>query len=323
MAADPQIPPVRSSALAQVAELLLRVADGDMTVAADPDAEPDPELRAVLVGLNMLIEELAAREGARAEAEQRARNKAIALEQANSQLKRSNEALAASNIELSRFAYVAGHDLREPLRTLTGFSELLLAEYADRFDERGTRWLKFVEEGAERMGRMIRGLMDYSRVDGQEHPFELVDFNRVVKDAKKNLASAIRESGATIVADPLPTLPADGGQILQLFQNLIGNGIKFRRGELPVVRITAEESEDQWRFHVSDNGIGMAAEYLDRVFEPFKRLVPRRLYPGSGIGLAICRKVVERHGGRISVTSVAGKGSTFTFTMPTGEASHV
>ncbi len=224
--------------------------------------------------------------------------------------------LQRSNLELQQFAYVASHDLQEPLRAVATFCDLLRRRYRGRLDEEADQWIEFAVDGARRMQTLIQDLLAYSRLESRAGPIAPVDCEAVFGRAVANLGSAIEETAACITHDPLPTLEGDFGQLVQLFQNLLGNAIKFRSSEPVRIHVSAEQSGDGWRFSVRDNGIGLDPKYAERIFELFKRLHPADEYPGSGIGLAICRKVVERHGGRIWVQSQPGVGSTFYFTIP-------
>ncbi|MES2467796.1 MAG: PAS domain S-box protein [Verrucomicrobiota bacterium] len=232
------------------------------------------------------------------------------------ELKRTVEELARSNAELEQFAYVASHDLQEPLRAVAGCVELLEKDYHGKFDAGADELLRHAVDGATRMQTMIRDLLAYSRVGTRAQPFVEVDCQAALDLALTNLSTAIHESGAVITHDPLPALMADPTQLAQLFQNLIGNGIKFRSGRPPEIHVGAQRQDEGWLFSVRDNGIGIEPQYLDRIFVIFQRLHTRAEYPGTGIGLAICKRIVERHGGRISVESEPGKGSTFFFTLP-------
>ncbi|MBE9126820.1 MULTISPECIES: PAS domain S-box protein [unclassified Coleofasciculus] len=232
------------------------------------------------------------------------------LEQLAADLKRSNQ-------ELEQFAYVASHDLQEPLRAVTGYTQLLAQEYQDRFDESAQEYMGYVVDGATRMQQLIRDLLAYSRVGSRAREFAPVDCNGVLHQVLDNLQIAIAETNASITHQPLPTLIADNNQLVQLFQNLIGNAIKFnRKGELPQVHIEAQLNDGEWLFSVRDNGIGIKPQYLERIFIIFKRLHTRKEFSGTGIGLAICKKIVERHKGRIWVESQPGMGTTFYFTIP-------
>ncbi|QDV43710.1 Phytochrome-like protein cph1 [Stieleria neptunia] len=230
-------------------------------------------------------------------------------------LAKAKEALERSNADLQQFAYVASHDLQEPLRAVAGHCQLLEMALADNSDERVNKFLRHAVDGAKRMQQLINNLLDYSRVQSRGREMVAVDMHGVVDDAMKNLAVAIEEHDAVIQIDDLPRIKGDRGQLVQLFQNLIGNAIKFCGDDAPSLRIAAEREADRWRFSVRDNGIGLEAEYQDRIFVIFQRLHGRSQYPGTGLGLAIAKRIVERHGGRIWVQSEPGSGSTFFFTL--------
>lgn len=231
-------------------------------------------------------------------------------------LKLIEQELQRSNQELEQFAYVASHDLQEPLRAITGYTQLLLQQYGDRFDDTAQSYADFVVDGAKRMQQLIQDLLAYSRVGTRGKEFAPTDCNLVVQQALRNLQMTIAERQAVITVDPLPTLQVDQNQLIQVFQNLIGNALKFCRAEPPQVQIWAEQQGMDYFFSIRDNGIGIKPQYLDRIFEIFKRLHTRREYPGTGIGLAICKKIVLRHGGQIWAESEPGCGTTFHFTIP-------
>jgi len=224
--------------------------------------------------------------------------------------------LDLSNKELEEFAYVASHDLQEPLRKVTSFAGMLADKYKGRLDEKADTLIEFVVDGATRMSNLIRDILTYSRVTTAGGEFGETDCNEVVKRVLGDLELTMKDSQGKITFDILPTVSADALQIGQLFQNLIGNAIKYRGKEAPRVHISAERKVDEWIFSVSDNGIGIDPEHLERIFVIFQRLHTRVEYPGTGIGLAVCKKIVERHGGRIWVESEPGKGSTFFFIIP-------
>jgi len=224
--------------------------------------------------------------------------------------------LSRSNKELEQFAYVASHDLREPLRMVTSFSQLLKQKYQGRLDSDADEFIGYIVGGAARMDALIQDLLEYSRVSSQAKPFGPTDMEVVMDNVHKNMAVIIRENGADITSGPLPTIIADQSQMVQLVQNLVANAIIYRRDELPKIRVEAREKGLEWIFSVHDNGIGIDPAYFDKIFELFQRLHSREQYPGTGIGLAICRRIVERHGGRIWVKSEPGKGSIFFFSIP-------
>ncbi len=228
-----------------------------------------------------------------------------------------SEKLARSNQELERFAYVASHDLQEPLRMVASFTQLLSQRYTGRLDETADKYIHYAVDGAKRMQQLIADLLAFSRVNSKELDLRPTGCEALIVAALQNLRAAIEESGAAIDRDPLPEVCVDEGQFIQLFQNLLGNAIKFRRKETsPRIHVSAVDDGAEWLFSVQDNGIGIEPKHADRVFQIFQRLHTRTEYPGTGIGLAVCQKVVERHGGRIWVESQPGMGSNFRFTVP-------
>ena len=229
--------------------------------------------------------------------------------------KRAEEELRRSNEELERFAYVASHDLQEPLRTVTSYVQLLARRYRDKLDADAAEFIEFAVQGAMRMQRLIEDLLAFSRVGTRAAALVPTDANAALDAALENLKAAAGEAGATLTRGPLPTVLADPVQLGQLFTNLVGNAVKFRGTEPPRVQIGAERDGTQWVFRVRDNGIGIDPQYFERIFVIFQRLHGRNEYPGTGIGLAVCRKIVERHGGRIWVESEEGGGATFSFTL--------
>ncbi|MDJ0897691.1 MAG: ATP-binding protein, partial [Xenococcus sp. MO_188.B8] len=227
--------------------------------------------------------------------------------------------LQRSNAELKRFAYVASHDLQEPLNHVSNYVQLLEMRYGDHLDEDAKDFIGFAVEGVSLMQTLIDDVLAYSKVDSQGSQFELSEVKVSLKQAITNLQKRIRESKAKItIQDSLPTIMADTTQLMQLFQNLIGNAIKFRSAATPEIEIKAERKEDEWLFSVKDNAIGIDPQFSDRIFVIFQRLHTRDEYPGTGMGLAICKKIIECHRGRIWVESELGKGSTFYFTIPVG-----
>ena len=225
------------------------------------------------------------------------------------------EDLARSNTELERFAYVASHDLREPLRMVTSYTKLLARRYKGRLDRDADEFINYAVDGAVRMEQLIEDLLLYSRMGVRDLLFKPVDCEIVLTRALANLQTALQESGALVTHDPLPTVMGDDTQLVQVFQNLIGNGIKFRGEMTPCVHVSVNERPEEWVFAIQDNGMGIDPQYADLIFVIFQRLHSRAEYSGSGIGLAICKKVVESHAGRIWLESQLGKGATFYFTI--------
>jgi signal transduction histidine kinase len=246
----------------------------------------------------------------------REKNERALRHQVEEDLASKVDELARSNADLEQFAYVASHDLQEPLRMVTIYTQLLAERYRGKLDENADIFIGYATEGAQRMQVLIHDLLAFSRV-GRNATSESVDCNAVMQDVLRTLTTAIQESGATVTHGELPVVWVDRTQVAQIFQNLIGNAIKFRGRESPVISIRAEKADQRWLFRVSDNGIGIAPEYAQNIFVAFQRLHARSEYPGNGIGLAICKKIVGRYGGRIWVESQAGSGSTFKFTLPT------
>jgi len=230
------------------------------------------------------------------------------LEVANTDLRRSNE-------NLEQFAYVASHDLQEPLRIMASFSELLERRYNDKLDTDANEFIGYIVDGAKRMQRLIQDLLVYSRIGRTDMTIEEIDSNSILERVINSMMPVIKESKAVITHDELPTQTGSESSFIQLFQNLIGNAIKFHGPEPPRVHVSAVKKDKEWVFSVRDNGIGIEPQYKDRIFLIFQRLHGRDQYPGTGIGLAICKKIVETQGGRIWVESEHGKGSTFYFTI--------
>ena len=238
------------------------------------------------------------------------------VQERTTELEQRARELERSNAELQQFAYVASHDLQEPLRTISSYTELIAEEYHDRLDEEANEYIDFIVDGAARMQQLIKDLLAFSRVGTRGKAFSPISCETVIQKVLVNLKLAIEERHAAVTYDALPVVVADQSQMHQLLQNLISNALKFRSQEPPHIHISATLLQDKWEFCVRDNGIGIDSEYFEQIFEIFQRLHSRRHYDGTGIGLAICRKIVQRHGGRIWVDSSPGKGASFYFTLP-------
>lgn len=238
------------------------------------------------------------------------------LKQAQDELRARNEQLRETNASLEEYARVASHDLQEPLRKIESFAQVLNEDYGRQLDAQGKQYLGIMVGSANRMRRLIRDVLAFSKAGTSQKPFAPVDLNHILAIVRDNLSERIQERSAEVVAKPLPTVIGDETQMVQLFQNLVGNGLKFNDKERPRVEVYAEDERDEWNIFVKDNGIGMRSQESQTIFAPFKRLHAQDKYEGTGIGLAICRRIVSRHGGQISVESEPGKGSTFWMTLP-------
>ncbi len=223
--------------------------------------------------------------------------------------------LARSNADLEQFAYVTSHDLKEPLRAISGSVQLFQERYHAKLDPSADAIIKHTAEGAIRMQSLIDDLLTYSRLTTREGPLAPTNAEETLKEALANLELALKESKAIVTNDALPTVQADHTQLLQVFQNLVSNAVKYRSQRTPKIHVSAEDKGSEWLFSVRDNGIGIGAQYVDRIFRIFQRLHTRKEYSGTGIGLAVCKKVIERHGGKIWVESEPEEGSTFFFTL--------
>ena len=239
----------------------------------------------------------------------------IDITERKSARERYEDELRRSNADLEQFAYVASHDLQEPLRMVANYTELLAQRYAGQLDERADKYIHYASDGARRMQRLVADLLAYSRVGSQGKPLAPVAAGEVLAAVTHGLQRLLRESGGTVEAGPLPLVLADELQLHQLLQNLVSNAIKFRSEEAPRVRVEAVRDGARWRFSVGDNGIGIDMQYAERVFQRFQRLHEQGRYDGSGIGLAIAKRIVERHGGTIRIDSEPGRGSVVSFTL--------
>jgi PAS domain S-box-containing protein len=233
-------------------------------------------------------------------------------------LKNYTEELRRSNAELEQFAYVASHDLQEPLRMVSSYTQLLARRYQDKLDNDANEFIGYAVDGANRMQRLIQDLLAYSRVGKRQQALKKVDSNEIMRNVLRNLQVAIEESNTKIsYPDSLPTVKADYSQFEQLLQNLIGNAIKYRdKSRVCEIQINCEQVGNMWQFSIADNGIGIEADYFERIFEIFKRLHGKETYSGTGLGLAVCKRIVDGHGGKIWLESELGKGSIFYFTLP-------
>ncbi len=232
------------------------------------------------------------------------------------ELKKTLSELKRSNEELQQFAYVASHDLQQPLRMVASYTQLLAKRYKDKLDKDANEFIKYAVDGANNMKTLIEDLLEYSRIQTRGNPFEVINFEEVLKDVLFSFHETIKEKDAEITHDYLPNILADKTQLIQVFQNLIDNALKFRSKDPVRIHISAKKNKKNWQFSVKDNGIGIDPEYFDRIFIIFQRLHRKSEYPGTGIGLALCKRIIERHNGKIWVESKVGKGSTFHFTIP-------
>jgi signal transduction histidine kinase len=309
--------------LAKTAKLVSE--NKDYSVRASKQTED--ELGQLAGAFNQMLAGIQERDTTLVETNETLREQITARIEAEQQLKTLNEELEKrvaertgdlrrSNEELEQFAYVASHDLQEPLRMVVSYLQLLERRYTDKFDADGLQFIGFAVDGGKRMQGLIHDLLTYSRVGSRAKPFESTDCSQILNAVTSNLKVIIEETGAAITCGPMPTVLADPTQLTQLFQNLINNAIKFRGQEPPSIQVSAERNGTEWIFAVRDNGIGIDPQYFERIFIIFQRLHTRAQYPGTGIGLAVCKKIVQRHGGRIWVESESQKGSTFHFTIP-------
>jgi len=238
--------------------------------------------------------------------------------QLEAQVEERTQALARSNTDLEQFAYIASHDLQEPLHAISGCVQILQRRYQGALDARANELIQHTVEGARRMQTLIYDLLAYSRVDRRGEAPQPISSAQVLDEVLTKLQRSIQESSAVVTHMPLPTVMADARQPGQVFQHLLSNALIFRREMAPAIHIGVERQDKEWVFAVRDNGLGMASEYFERIFVIFQRLHTRTEYPGTGMGLAICKKIIERHGGRIWVTSTPAEGSTFYFSLPDG-----
>jgi light-regulated signal transduction histidine kinase (bacteriophytochrome) len=286
-------------------------------LASDPPLLTQLSHLSVVIGLLFVVAYISSFTGSvLKKSRSKLRERTAELITTNEKLKQKTEELVHSNKELEQFAYVASHDLQEPLRTVTSYVQLLARRYQNRFDSDAEEFINFALDGATRMHTLINGLLAYSRVGTQGKPFEPTNCETILQQSLGNLKMTMEETGAVVTHDSLPTVMADNLQLGQLFQNLIGNAIKFHGDQPPRVLVSVRSDGYQWIFSARDNGIGIAPEFTERIFLIFQRLHGKEKYPGTGIGLAVCKKIVECHGGHIWVESEVGKGATFYFTLP-------
>ena len=231
------------------------------------------------------------------------------------EIEEKNLLLARSNADLEQFAYVASHDLQEPLRQIVSFTQLLARRYSGKLDTDADDFIRYTVDGTKRMQELINDILAYSRLRKSSDQFVSVDCEALLTEVLQSMQSVIEQNEAEIVHEKLPTVAGDRTQLAQLFRNLVGNAVKFRGSEAPRIQLTATRQQQHWLFAVSDNGIGIAPEYFDRIFVVFRRLHAAAEYPGTGIGLSICKRIVENHGGKIWLQSEPGKGTTFFFTL--------
>lgn len=292
-----------------------RVEAGDLAHSVRVESGPD-EIRALarqVDGMRMrIVSEVALA--------QQARDDAL---QARAMVEEQAVELVRSNTELEQFAYVASHDLQEPLRKVASFCQLLERRYKGQLDERGEQYIDYAVDGAKRMQRLINDLLAFSRVGRLTVEFGPVDLEEALAQAERQLAEALEETGATVTHDLLPTVDGDGTLLVQLFQNLVGNGLKFRAELPPRVHISARRAGEFWEFSCSDNGIGIDGQYAEKIFQIFQRLHGRDAYGGTGIGLALCKKIVEHHGGRMWLDTAVTDGASFRWTIPAAEPPEV
>ena len=276
--------------------------------------------RALRQAQGLLEQRVRARTAELTAANERLRDEIGERERAEAALAVRADQLASSNAELEQFAYVASHDLQEPLRMIASYTQLLGRRYQGKLDGDADKFIGYAVDGARRMQDLINDLLTYSRVGRRGERIADVNSSSSLDAALANLGAALQESGAVVTRDPLPTVRADRARLTQVFQNLLGNAVKFRHPEIaPAVHVSAIRQEEEWIFSVRDNGIGIAPEHRDRIFLIFQRLHTRDEYAGTGIGLAICKKIVETHGGRMWIESEPGQGTTFYFTIPLTE----
>lgn len=289
---------------------VLKTPDGTLALATIRDVTEQKIAAKTLRQFNNKLEERAKQ----MTAELRERTKEV--EETNAELKRHAEALEQSNLELQQFAYIASHDLQTPLRSISGFVQLLQQEYHEQLDERANEWINITVQNTLRMQTLIRDILAYSRVESPTNPIESVNLNEVANEVCALVKYEIEDKPAEVTVDKLPIVLGNRTHLILLMQNLISNGIKYNNKALPQIHVSAKQNTNEWIIAIQDNGIGISPDYFSKVFEIFRRLHTQEEYPGNGIGLAICRRVVERHGGKIWIESDPDQGSTFYFSLP-------
>ncbi|MEW6379284.1 MAG: ATP-binding protein [bacterium] len=315
---------MRDGTIVGLANHTLLIARDGAEILIDDSAAPITDDKGNTIGVILVFRDVTEREKAmeeicryRNELEIRVQERTAELERANQELRANAAKLEQANKELQEFAFVASHDLKEPLRKITTFGELLKTGYGNALGEEGQDYLDRMTRSAERMNNLIGALLDYSRVGRSQKPAQLTDLTEVAKDAASDLSLVIEQAGACLEIGQLPMIEVNPNQMRQLFQNLIGNALKYgQKHEKPVIKITGYTEDTLCHIFVEDNGMGFEERYLDRIFRPFQRLQGRSQSEGMGMGLAICRKITERHGGTITARSTPGEGSTFIVTLP-------
>ncbi len=307
-------------AMGSARDLYARRGDGSefpVEIGLNPVDAPDgPFVLAAIADITWRKQAENALRSTNEELERRVAERTAELAGRAAELARARDALERSNLDLQQFAYVASHDLQTPLRNIAGFAQLMQRTYEGRLDSTADDWLQRIVNGTQRMHALVRDLLAFSRVDSAARPFGAADLNTVFDDVSSWLKPAIDSAGASVTRDTLPVVMGDANQLAQVLQNLIGNAILYRSDTAPQIHVSAKAGDGCWTVAVRDNGIGIDPRHQERIFEIFQRLHTQREYPGTGIGLAVCRRVINRHGGRIWIESAPGAGSTFLFTLP-------
>ena len=302
---------------------LARTVSTEQNYSVRAEKQSQDEIGALVDGFNAMLSQIERRDQALQEARSQLEQRVVELQRevaervaAQQDLAKRSAELQRSNAELEQFAYVASHDLQEPLRMVSSYTQLLAKRYRDKLDASAIEFIDFAVDGVKRMQKLIQDLLQLSRVGTRGQEFAVVHSEAALQTARLNLSAAIQQSGAQVTQDSLPPVRADSGQLAQLFQNLLGNALKYRAERTPQIHIGCDVQDGHWQFSVRDNGIGIDPQFAERIFMLFQRLHGKGEYEGTGIGLAICKKIVERHGGNIWVESAAGKGANFKFTLP-------